>query len=224
MVEQQTKNKLLLFEMMIVVGLMVFVGAFALDKMFPTARVVSDTDNIPIVGFVPVEIKSQPIEIFADKPSAFLLFTEKENAFNLTAFRISGEVTGTGRAEILLDNGLGQELLIHSNIRQKQGNLITGMAVDDGIGEPLPKDAKIEPVDANNAWLIIAPQTELQVEGPVTELEDSKRTEAGAFQYSCIDTCYMNMKLQKGLYYLLKIRVDAETNVRINELKYMLEV
>jgi hypothetical protein len=223
MVESHTKNKLLMLEFMVAVVLLVFVGAFALDKVYPTAQVATETGTLPIVGFVPLEIKSQPIDLSSNGPSAFLLFSEKDDAFNLTSFRISGEVTGTGRAEIVLDNGLGQELLIYSNIKQKQGNLITGMAVDEA-GEPLPDDAKIEQVQKESAWLMISADTKSTVEGPKTELGDNKRTEAGVFQHSCVDTCYMNMKMQKGLYYTLKIRVDAGTEAKINELKYMLEV
>jgi len=34
----------------------------------------------------------------------------------------------------------------------------------------------------------------------------------------------MNMKMQKGLYYTLKVRTDPETEVNINELKYTLDV
>lgn len=223
MVEQHTKNKLLLLELMLAVVLLVFVGAFALDKVFPTAQVSSNTGNLPIVGFVPIEIKSQLIDLTADAPSAFILFTEKETLFNLTSLRLSGEVRGNGRAEIVLDNGLGQELLIYTNVKQKQGNLITGMAVSDE-GEPMPEDAKIEQVTQSTAWLMISKDTQAGAERPAGDLGDDKRTESGVFQHSCVDTCYINMKMQKGLYYTIKVRLDEGTTVKINEMNYMLEV
>ncbi|MBW2963945.1 hypothetical protein KY363_00660 [Candidatus Woesearchaeota archaeon] len=222
MVESHSKNKMLMIELMLAIGVIVFVGAIAIDRTFPTPQVSTDGEAVPIVGFVPVEIKSQPIDLSAETSSAFILFTEKEEQFSLTSLRLTGEVTGTGRAEIVLDNGLGQELLIYSNIRQKTGNLITGFAVD-AEGETLPEDAKITDVDTPSAWMLITKDKDTSVEGPKTDL-DGKRTEEGPFQNTCVDTCYMNMKMQKGLYYRIKVRLDPGTTVNINEMKYMLEV
>ncbi|MBU2561532.1 MAG: hypothetical protein KKD17_04485 [Nanoarchaeota archaeon] len=162
--------------------------------------------------------------MYAAEPSRFVLFSEKDQAFALTSLRLSGEVIGEGRAEIILDNGLGQELRIYSNVKQKQGNMITGMAVTAEEGEPLPADAKIDNVAAEQAWLMITPGEGTLQESPSMELGDDKQTIAGKFQNTCLDTCYMNMKMQKGLYYTIKVRVDPGAEVRINELKYMLEV
>lgn len=225
MVHDHTKNKMLMIEAMFAVMLLIFIGAFALNKFFPTPAVQGNPDVPGIVGFVPVEIKSQPINLIAQEPTSFILFSEKEEPFELTSLRLSGMVIGEGRAEIVLDNGLGQELLVYSNLKQKQGNLITGMAVtSDQEGEPLPEGAKIENVEPQKAWLKITPDSVPIRESPVTELTSDKQTVSGDFDHACLDTCYMNMKLQKGLYYTLKVRVDAGTEVRINELKYMLEV
>jgi hypothetical protein len=223
MEETHKRNKLLLLELMFAVVLLVFVGAFALDRYFPTAAVPANTGAPGIVGFVPIEIKSQPIDLLAKEPTSFVMFSEKEDAFNLTSLRLSGKVTGTGRAEIVLDNGLGQELLIYTNVKNKQGNLITGMSVSDE-GDPMPKDAKIADVRPDQAWLKISTEGDGTAGAPITELGDNKRTEEGDFQHSCVDTCYMNMKMQKGLYYTLKVRVDPGTEVTINGLNYMLEV
>jgi hypothetical protein len=224
MVQEDTKNKLLVIEVMLALVLLVFIGAFALDTFFPTAAVPVNTGAPGIVGFVPVEIKSQLISLVATEPTSFVIFSEREEQFELTSLRISGEVIGTGRAEIVLDNGLGQELLLYSNIKQKQGNMITGMAVRGG-GEPLPEDAEIKHIDPSQAWFKIAPNEDLEVaERPTEELGDDKQAVAGEFQHSCVDTCYMNMKMKLGLYYTLKVKLDPGTEVRINELKYMLEV
>lgn len=222
MVESHTKNKMLTIELMLAVGVLIFVGAIAIDRAFPTAQVPAGSGGTQIVGFVPVDIKSQPIDLTAETSSAFILFTEKEEQFELTSLRLTGEVTGSGRAEIILDNGLGQELLIYSNVRQKTGNMITGMAVNEQ-GEPLPADAKITNVTTPSAWMLITKDKDKTVEGSQTSLE-GKRTESGLFQHSCVDTCYMNMKMQKGLYYRIKVRLDPGTSVKINEMKYMLEV
>lgn len=224
MAEDHKKNKMLMIEAMFAVMLLIFVGAFALDRFFPTQAVTADTVFPGIVGFVPVEIKSQPIDLYAAVPSRFVLFSEKEQAFELTSLRLSGEVIGQGRAEIVLDNGLGQELIIYSNVKQKQGNMITGMAVTAEDGEPLPADAKIDTVAADQAWLMITPGEGTLQESPSRELGNDQQTISGKFQHTCLDTCYMNMKMQKGLYYTLKVRLDPGTEVRINELKYMLEV
>lgn len=223
MVEEHTKNKLMMIELMLVVLILIFVGAFAIDRLFPTGLVSANTDTAPIVGFVPIEIKSQPIDLFAPEPTSFVIFSEKEDEFDLTSLRMTGEVTGKGRAEILLDNGLGQELIIYSNVKKKQGNIITGMAITEE-GEPLPESAEISEVDSAQAWLKISPGQDKLNEEPGRSLEDDQVTVEGAFQNACVDTCYMNMKLKKGLYYTLKVRVDPGTEVRINELKYTLEV
>lgn len=223
MVEQQTKNKLLMLELMLVIGILVFVGAFAIDRLFPTETVWLNGDTLPIVGFVPVEIKSQPINLVAKEPTSFVVFSEKDEQHLLTSLRLSGTVTGDGRAEILLDNGLGQELLIYTNVKQKKGNLITGMSVSDE-GEPLPEDAKIVEIAPQQAWFKITPSEKPLGERPTGEIGDDKQAGPGEFQHSCVDTCYMSMVMRKGLFYTLKVRVDAGTEVSINELKYTLDI
>jgi hypothetical protein len=221
MAETHKRNNMLMIEGMIVVLLLIFIGAFTLDRFLPTKAVPGGGgDTPPIVGFVPVEIKSQQISINAAESIRYILFTEREGQFNLTSLRLSGEVIGNGRAEIVLDNGLGQELLIYSNIKQKQGNMITGMAVD-GDANRLPDDVKVDEV--TQPWLIIS-SGESTKETPEKQLTEDRETVSGKFQTACTDTCYMNMKMQKDLYYSLKIRVDAGTEIRITDLKYTLEV
>jgi hypothetical protein len=224
MIEQQTKNRFMMLEAMLAIVLLIFLAAFALDKFLPTptaAMIGGDTPQI--VGFVPVEIKSQPIDLDAKTSTSFIVFSEKEAEFALTSLRLSGEVIGEGRAEIVLDNGLGQELAIYSNIKQKEGNMITGMSVSD---EPtqLPENANIEDVPAEQAWFKITPSENPLAETPRKEVSDDKRTISGKFQYECGEACYMSMKMRKGLFYTLKVRLDAGTEVKINELKYTLEV
>jgi len=222
-VKEHTKNKLLLIEGMFAIMILIFVAAFAIDKFFPTPAVTAETGAPQIVGFVPIEIKSQPIDLTAQGPTSFVLFSEKSDLFDLTSFRLSGKVVGEGRAEIVLDNGLGQELLIYSNVKQKQGNLITGMAVTDDA-MPLPEGVPVNPVEESQAWLKISPSDVELTELPKQDLGNNKQAVTGEFQHRCVDTCYMNMKMQKGLYYTLKVRTDPETEVNINELKYTLDV
>lgn len=223
MSEEIKKSRVLTIQLLVVVFAFIFIGAFIIDKVFPTAIVSANTDAVSIVGFVPIEITSQPIDISASEPSSFVVFSEKESQFNLTSFRISGEVNGKGRAEIVLDNGLGQELLLYSNVKRKQGNLITGMIVM-GEENPLPETAEVKQLEGDEAWFKISTSGEKLDELPSTDVGDSTTAVSGKFENSCRDTCYMNMKMQKGLYYTLKIRVDEGTDVHINELKYMLEV
>lgn len=224
MVEEHTKNKMLMIEGMLVIGALIFVAAFALDKYLPTAQVPVGNDVPGVVGFVPVEIKSQPIELVAEEPTSFVLFSDKKDLFELTSFRISGDVLGDGRAEIVLDNGLGQELLIYSNVKQKQGNLITGMAVSGDESQPLPDGASVSEIEPAEAWLKITESKYPIRDTPTQQLGDNRQTVSGEFQHRCVDTCYMNMKMQEGLYYTLKVRLDPGTKITINELKYMLEV
>lgn len=223
MVEEHTKNKVLMIEAMFAIMLMIFIGAFALNKYLPTAQVPTGGDVPGIVGFVPVEIKSHPLDITATDSRSFVLFSEKDDHFNLTSLRLSGSVIGEGRAEIVIDNGLGQELLVYSNIKNKQGNLITGMAVGDEE-EPLPEGVPIVPEEPASAWLKISPEEGTLNEQVSIVLSADKKTVPGEFDHSCRDTCYMNMKMQKGLYYTIKIRLDAGTSVNINDMKYTMEV
>ena len=223
MSDENRKSRVLTMQFMVVILAFVFIGVFAIDKLFPTAIVLSDTGVVPIVGFVPIEIKSQPIDISASEPSSFVLFSEKEESFDLTSFRISGTVKGEGRAEIVLDNGRGQELLLYSNVKQKQGNLITGMVVQ-GEEHPLPENAEIEQLEGDKAWFKISTSGDKIDELPIISIDGGMTVIDGNFEHACTDTCYMNMKMKKGLYYTLKIRVDEGTEVNINELKYTLEV
>jgi len=220
MVEEHKRNRLLMIEAMLAIGALIFFSAIIVDRFLPSATVpVGDSKSPQIVGFVPVEIMSQPIDLVATESRSFILFTDREQLFNLTSLRISGEVIGSGRAEIVLENGLGQELWTYSNIKQKQGNMITGMAVNEEDNNlPTEKDEL-----KNQTWLIITPGDAI-AENPEKQLTDGRETVTGKFQNSCTDTCYMNMKMQKGLYYTLKIRVDAGTQVNINELKYTIDV
>ncbi|MBW2966896.1 hypothetical protein KY362_00260 [Candidatus Woesearchaeota archaeon] len=219
-----SKNRVFVLEMIIVLGLVIAVSAFALNSFFPTPLVPANDGNVPgIVGFVPVEINNQPLNLEAKEPKSFVLFTDKEEPFQLTSFRLSGTVAGEGRAEIILDNGLGQELVIYSNVKPQRGNLITGMAVSEESENPLPEDIKVNEIPHETAWLRIAEKPDIAAETPTTEL-DNKRAVAGEFENSCTDTCYMNMNMHDGAYYTLKVRVDPGTEVRITSLKYTLDV
>jgi hypothetical protein len=220
--EEQKKSRMLMIEAMLAIIVLIFLSALALDKFFPTPTTNAISGAPGIVGFVPVEIKSQPIDITAKQTTKLVMFSEKPDQFSLTSLRLSGEVIGNGRAEIVLDNGLGQELLIYSNVKQKEGNQITGMAVDES--QPLPADVKIDNVAAEQAWIKITDSGTALDETPSQSLGEDKTTTAGAFQNECLKTCYMNMKMKQGLYYTLKVRVDAGTEVKITELKYTLEV
>jgi hypothetical protein len=219
MAEEKSKRRIMLIEAMVAAILLIFIGAYMVDRVFPTPQVGTGDGNT-IVGFVPIEIKSQSIDITATKPTAYLLFTERDSQFSITSLRISGNVKGQGRAEVVLDNGIGQELVIYSNIKKSQGNMITGMAVSEDENA-LPADTKID--KTTQPWLLIKEENDI-TETPKTEIGEAARTTEGLFQYICKDTCYMNMKMQKELVYTLKIRLDAGTEISITELSYMLEV
>ncbi len=230
MVQDHTKSKLLMMEGAFAVLVLIFLAAFALDQFFPTEQVPIDGGTPGIVGFVPLAISSQPIDLLTLEPRSFVLFSEKTESFLLTSFRLSGQVNGEGRAEITLDNGLGQELLIYSNVKDRQGNLITGMATaKDGPssteGVPAETDDTVSsPGTEDRAWFKIMPQDDLATERPSIETGDDKQTVQGHFKDECSDTCYISMKMQEGLYYILKVKVDPGTEVRITELTYTLDV
>ncbi|MFH1064644.1 MAG: hypothetical protein V1729_06180 [Candidatus Woesearchaeota archaeon] len=229
MVEDHTKNKLLMIEGAFAVIVLIFLAAFALDMFFPTAQVPADGGVPGIVGFVPLAISNQQIDLFALEPKSFLLFSERTEPFLLTSFRLTGQITGTGRVEITLDNGIGQELLVYSNIKDKQTNLITGMATAEegssSTGSVPAEKVGIPPTPNTDdgAWFKIMPQ-DITTEGPSIESGNDKQTVSGHFKDECGETCYINMKMQTGLYYTLKVKMDPGTEVRITELTYTLDV
>jgi len=222
MVEQETRKKLLILESIAAVILLLFITSITLNKFFPTPTVEYNQGTDKIVGFVAVSIENQPIDIQSSESRAFVLASEKDQFFNLTSLRMSGEVKGNGRAEITLENGAGQELLIFSNVKKKQGNMITGLAVSEG--SPLPEDVKINQQDPATAWIKIIQNEQLAKESPTKILDDTRQAVEGNFKDNCIDTCYMNVKMQKGLTYALKVKLDPGTEIKINELKYTLDV
>jgi hypothetical protein len=206
--------------------ILLFVAAFAIDRIFATPVVDAGKDGAPeIVGFVPVSIESQYIDILALGSSTIILFTDAVTSFNLTSLRLSGVINGTGRVEILLDNGIGQELLLFSNLKKKQGNLITGMAAGESeAAKSAFKKVGDENADAAaDAWLKLSAPEKLN-ELPAFVVGDDETTFEGDFQNSCVDACFMNMKMKRNLFYQIKIRMDPGVQVRLTSLKYTLEV
>ncbi len=225
MPSEETKKRLFAFELMIVAFLAIFIGVYALNKFLPTAQVPISGEGVPIVGFVSIKMESQQMSISAIQPTTFVLFSEKDQAFNMTSLRFSGEVIGKGRAEITLDNGLGQELLVYSNVRKRQGNMITGMATaTEEVDSNLPEGVSREDVTSNPQALIKMTLTDFMTDGPSRIVDGGREILEEKFEDSCIDTCYINMKMQKGLYYKLKLKIDPDTEIKLTKLTYMLEI
>ena len=172
-----------------------------------------------ITGFVSVDMKTQPVNIFVDKSKNFILTSERETPFNLTSFRLSGKVDGEGRVEVLLDNGLDQQLVVFSNIEQKREgkNRITAMAVENEKGLD-PSSTNTEEV----SWLIILPWEGYAADVP-GELSADVLTSSGSFIRRCGETCYMWLPLDKDRAYKFIVRTDPGTTVTINEIAYTIE-
>jgi len=85
--------------------------------------------------------------------------------------------------------------------------------------------------DGNGKWSVplnrfvfkISESKDIDVGAPTAVVDEDNKAVEGHFKDTCADTCYINMKMREGLYYTLKVKVDPDTELKIDELKYTLE-
>lgn len=197
--EEETKKRLHQFEI---------IGAVVLLLV----SVISLFPDTGITGYVSVDVRKQPVDIAVANSQSYLLTTTSEEGFELTSFKISGELIGEGKASVYLDNGQGQKILVFTNIIDSRKGLgsVTGMKEISG--------------------LVTGPDTEAQgdlileylenIDGSFRDLKDQEELFSGKFEEKCVDSCFINMPLNSDLSYLLLFYVEEGAILNINEVVY----
>lgn len=198
--EESTKKKLHQAEIIgAVVLLLVSILSF-----FPKAG---------ITGYVSVETKKQEIDLTIANSQSYILTTNDVEPFYITNLKLSGEVSGDGIAEAYLVDAQDQKILIYSNVMEKNQGLgeITGM--DKITGKVVGADSEDTSGD-----LIIEHLENIESEVGVLSPDDI--VSSGKFEDVCVDSCFIEILLNKGIAYQLLFYVQDGTILNINEIVY----
>lgn len=163
--------------------------------------------NPHVTGYLSLDFVMQDLDMTIDQSQKFMISTDSEEEFSLTSLKISGEVIGEGRAEIYLDNEEGQKLMIYRNVKTKS----IGMGAITGYFVNGQQDNHIKITQEGT------------IDEEMTELTEKEETTNGLFSNECKETCFIKMRMKKGLNYNLLVKVDKGTKVRINEIAYTIQ-
>ncbi len=168
--------------------------------------------NPSITGYQSYETLVANLGITVSQSQVYTMTTPSDSNLMITSIRLSGKVIGDGVAEVYLDNGLGQRILIYTNKEKTQDSLgsITGMVVKT-------QDEKAIPV--NNIIL----QEQGSTEEAPSPLSKNEAIRNGRFTNSCVDSCYLKMVINSKTHYKLLFLVDKGTTLRLDKLYYTLE-
>lgn len=166
-----------------------------------------------ITGHVSVEAGYQPLDMVIKESQSYVMTTDYENPITITFIRLSGEVIGDGRAEVILDNGLGQRLLIYSNAEEELGvNKITGMQYNKITGMAISEEMK------ELSLLNLVEKGTLPDISP--EPPAGTLLYEGSFANKCRQTCLMEMELSKEANYILEVMVSEGTELKLDNMIY----
>lgn len=199
--EESTKRKIHQGEITIAIVLLLV----ATISLFP---------NPGITGFVSVESKKQRIDLEIANSQSYILTTNSEEPFYLTALRISGEVIGEGIVNIYIDNNQGQRVLIYSNVMEKEQGLDTITGMDKITGNVVGTNVEED-------YLVIEHLENLEVQ--LDSIPAEKRAVSGGFENECADSCFIDMALTKETAYQLIFYVEEGTVLKINEISYTIK-
>jgi hypothetical protein len=174
-----------------------------------------------ITGHVASDLNTQPVNILIDESQLFELTTDSIEPYYITSFRLSGSVIGEGAAEAYLDNGRGQQLMILNNIKNKE----TGMGGLTGITANVVGEGSEE-----QGFNEVAPQKTLKItpaevlrQNPVNRPDEGQSAYSGEFDTACVDTCFIEMEMSKGLGYNLVFRVEPGTKIHLTKIQYTIK-
>lgn len=164
-----------------------------------------------ITGYVSVETKKQKIDLTIANSQSYILTTSSLEPFYLTSLKLSGEVTGEGIAKVYLSSK-DQKILVYSNIIKKNQGLdaITGM--DKITGNVVGSNSETED------YLIIEHLE--NIEGEAATVAEDETIASGTFEDICIDSCFIEMLLNKDIAYQLLLYVEEGIVLNINEISY----
>lgn len=165
-------------------------------------------------------IYSQDLNVLVDGSQSYTLATG-DGTLHLKSFMIDGEVIGTGRAEILLDNGKGQQFLVYDNKQKKldhSGPSITGISA--GItGKSISDIGGVS--DQKGIYLVMRPKQAINYE--FLPLAENEEVISGEFYSVCAETCNMPKYTFNSHTYELVFRLEKGTAVKLKEIKYILQ-
>lgn len=177
--------------------------------------------NPTITGNVSVETKNQALDIEIANSQNYILTTNTEYAYKLTSLRLSGEVIGDGVAEVYIDNGQKQKILVYSN---KMGES-PGLGVEAITGKKTGRQRITAlAVDEGREEINLILDYVKNLPTPQFEIAENEELKEGPFQYKCGETCFMDMYMQKDVSYNLLFYVDEGTILRLDEVTYTVEV
>ena len=188
------------------------IGIFAIGlSLMPPATLTGYVSGLNITIYL------QELNLTIDNSNSYTLASEKN--LHLNSFMLSGEVFGSGRVEILLDNGKGQQYLVYENVIRKQElktpNLITGIGI---TGRAIEENASLN--EKKGTFLIVQPKKPIKYE--FFRLNEGDEVMSGDFHAECIETCEIPKELFNSSSYELIFRLEQGTSVRIDEIRYAL--
>lgn len=170
--------------------------------------------NTSITGHVSVEAGYQSLDMLIEESQSYVISSDYEDSLIITFMRLSGEVIGDGRAEVIIDNGLGQRLIVYSNLEEEQEpNLITGMKSNKITGmvvgeEEMDKLSLLNLIERGKL-------SDLSL-----ELPKGRILTKGKFANVCKHTCLMEMELSRDSNYILEFKVSEGTKLRLDNMIY----
>lgn len=187
----------------------------ALAVVLLLVSVISLFPGRGITGYVSVDTKTKALNLTIANSQSYILTTNNEKTFYLTSLKISGEVKGNGRTEIFIDNGKGQRILIFSNIVKKGAGFtgITGMGKISGKFTGASSETDKEEENLVIEYLE-------NIETKLFGLEEDEELANGKFEDKCIESCFIEMLLNKDIGYQLLFYVEDGIILDLNELSY----
>ena len=198
--EEQSKKKIHQIEIIAaVVLLLVSIASF-----FPKPG---------ITGYVSIVSKKQKIDLTIANSQSYILTTRSQEPMYLTSLKLSGEVIGDGIAKAYI-SAKDQKILIYSNVIKKGKGLDTVTGMSKITGNVVEVDAK----DEAGEDLVIEHLENIELESQ--KIAKDELLSKGNFEDACVDSCFIEMLLNKDIAYQLLFYVEEGTILNINEIVY----
>lgn len=173
--------------------------------------------NPNITGYLSLDFVMQDLDIMVGESQSMIMTSTNPESVTLTSFKISGEILGDGRAEVYLDNGMGQRLLVYRNTGEKRKamSVVTGLFIE---GEKQIENNKAE----EKSYLVLSPGKRIE-DMVMAELSEKEEVVAGVFSNECTDTCFIKMELSDQIAYQLIFNIEPETGLKLDSIVYTVE-
>lgn len=155
-----------------------------------------------ITGYLTSNIERHAVDIVVDTSTSYVMTLKNNRVLALTSLSISGEVKGSGRVAVFLDNGIGLRRLVYAN--------------NKGASAPTELTAQFVDNDHENRGLVVEKYRVLEDSVPMAPSDLTH----GLFRKVCSETCLLDVGLFRSSRYELLIFVDPGTTLKINEIAY----